>query len=132
MAQEIAHGVERHTVLHEARGEVVAQIMPTKAHDIRALQDMSPRRLEPRGNFKHSEPVTRLFSPRLKDSHCLVIERHVACLTSLGIGALDGEEPMGEIDGFPSEFQEFTSPKSRIYGKEEFFPPNAVVWFSLP
>ncbi len=118
MAQEIAHGVERHTVLHEARGEVVAQIMPTKAHDIRALQDMSPRRLEPCGNFKHSRPVTGLFAPRLKDSHCLAIERHVACLTSLGIGALDGEEPTGEIDGFPSEFQEFTSPKSRVYGKE--------------
>ena len=42
----------------------------------------------------------------------------MACLTSLGIGALDGEETMGEIDGFPSEFQEFTSPKSRVYGKE--------------
>ena len=42
----------------------------------------------------------------------------MACLTSLGIGALDGEEPTGEIDGFPSEFQEFTSPKSRVYGKE--------------
>jgi len=65
MAQEIAHGVERHTVLHEARGEVVAQIMPTKAHNIRALQDMSPRRLEPCGNFKHSRPVARLFAPRL-------------------------------------------------------------------
>jgi hypothetical protein len=34
------------------------------------------------------------------------------------MGALDGEEPMGEIDGFPSEYQEFTSPKSRVYGKE--------------
>ena len=118
MAQEIAHGVGRHTVLHEARGEVVAQIMPTKAHDIRALQDMSPRRLEPCGDFKHSGPVTRLFAPRPKDSHCLVIEWQVTCLTSLGIGALDGEKPMAEVDGFPSEFQEFTSPKSRVYGKE--------------
>ncbi len=114
MAEKIAHGVE----WHEARGEVMAEVMPAKAHDIRVLQDMSPRRLEPCGNFKHSGPVTRLFAPRPKDSHCLVIERHVTCLTSLGIGALDSEEPMGEIDGFPSEFQEFTSPKSRVYGKE--------------
>jgi hypothetical protein len=37
MAQEIAHGVERHTVLHEARGEVMAKVMPAKAHNVRAL-----------------------------------------------------------------------------------------------
>src|SRR5258708_1052446 len=95
-----------------------SMVTATKAHNIRALEDMSPRRLEPCGNFKHSGPVTRLFAPRPKDSHCLVIERHVTCLTSLGIGALDSEEPMGEIDGFPSEFQEFISPKSRVYGNE--------------
>jgi hypothetical protein len=102
MAQEIAHGVERHAELHEARGEVVAQIMPTKAHNIRALQDLSPRCLEPRRDLEYPCSVARLFSPGLQDLDCLVIERHVARLATLGIRALDGEKPAGEINRSPS------------------------------
>src|SRR5258706_16347507 len=101
MAQEIAHGVERHTVLHEARGEVVTQIMPTKAHNIRALRDLSPRCLEPRRDLEYPCSVARLFSPGLQHPHGFVVERHVARLSRLGIGTFDREEPAGEIDRTP-------------------------------
>jgi hypothetical protein len=98
--------VERHTVLHEARGEEVAQIMPAKLRDRSAFEERRPGFLESGCDFKDTSSTLSLLTPLCERSSCLLIQKNVTSLTILGGPALNRQGPAIEVDAFPTECQQ--------------------------
>jgi hypothetical protein len=83
VTEQITHGIQRHSPLHQARGKVVAQVMAPKAGDLGAGADVRPRRLECRRDFKNPLCAVRLLAPADEDTHRLGIQRDMPRLKSL-------------------------------------------------
>src|SRR5688572_17537484 len=68
---------------------MMAQVVPAELGDPGALEKLRPRSLDARGDLEHSPFVSRLLSPVVQDTRCLVVERQVTGLPALRGAAFD-------------------------------------------
>ena len=115
MTQKITDRVQRDSALNEARGKVMAQIVPAKTGDRCALAAFPTRSeilwLRQRGAFEILTCSRQRRSALMASS----FQRHMTGLAILGIPALDGEEPTVEIHGTPTQLENLTAPQSRVH-----------------
>jgi hypothetical protein len=96
--QQVSHRVLWGAALNQARGKVMAQVVPAESCDSSAFEKRLPRSLESRGDIKHTCSIYRLFVPAVQHTRRYIIQRHVTGLAALRISAFDGQQPAIEIE----------------------------------
>ena len=119
MAQQITYGVQRDPLLNEARGKVMAEIVPAEFVDPCAQKNVSPGLFKSGSDVKDTLGIPGLFAPSPQDTDSFLIERHMTGLSILGIPAFNGEQPTIEVHANPPHLEHLTAPESCIHGEQD-------------
>jgi hypothetical protein len=63
VTEQVSHSVERHSLLNQARGEVMAEVVPAELGDLGAFKRRRPCLLEAASDFKDAFSTLRLIAP---------------------------------------------------------------------